>query len=1378
MLSKNNRNKEVWGNLTEHYKAYKAGKHWVFAGIVSLSLGTAVFLGGNVTTHADSTTSAADSTTADNSSSESAQLQSSSSATLGATSKVSSAATGSTSANSTSTATTTSDSSSASSSSTADANSNSNSDGITNDSSSDANTASSESANTETDLGSTTAEKIAAAKESAAAAYKATGQSQKITASSATTTDATADATISTATKTYDGSAITAFTVTLADGLTAPTDWYATSTANQYEVASDSTDLTTDASSVDAGTYSVSLSDSGLARLQAANPNTTISADNIMVGSLVINAATAPSNAIVVSGGSKPYDNTTDTDPTSYTVTLSDGLVAPSTWTDNGDGTYTVPTATNDIDAEITSQAIGSYIVTLSTQGISDLQAVNPSYTISSDAITSGTFSITANDQVIIGNKNVTVGGSLPTTYLVSISNASSYTVPSDWTVFSTNTSTNTTVYTVPASYFDTSAVDTSTAGTYSVSLTAAAETTLNTSNPDYQLTGINVQDATVTVSAANSSATQVIMANYQTTVPGPPTNTNWVFATGTLLEVDLPLLSTTSTTTLNNFTSYFIVPAGFVIGTNDAEVNAVVASDPAATLQSQLETALAADGVTYSGLTVTQETDYNGRQVFQIKFASVTPFNANTDTTKIPVEITVDPNTTVTSGSIGDNTSLDQDVLYVTDDVAQTQGAYQLDSGYLDFYNNVSEVANALGLSDAYASAYQAGTQYVIVNATIEDVYYLEDSNNNQIGVATKTGAPGTTYSTASVVPITVTSSSTGKTYQIVPDSVAQYNTLTTDTAGVAGAGIPIVSNSYYVKYVQVYDTSTTAGQGTISDTTMTWTGSMPTSYVVTLPTGITAPSSWTNNGDGTYTISADSGDLTVTQTTDTTTAPVYAEYTVALSATGLAELAAANTSVVFDNQIVQAGTLTINDGEAAYTVTVQDDANHTFSTTDQDLTYPTGTDANGVDINVTNYLGNDIKSIVVTQNDGTVITYTPDGDDATTMTTTDADGNVTATETLAAGITDASVIGQYGLGYGSTPTLDDAAKLALAPYKAIVVTYGAQAASMVATFVDDAENGAQVGDTTTQSTYVGENVTYTFKVPANYVLANDQDGLVIANNGDGTYSVSYTVTSTMDKTITVYLNHEIIDGTTTTTRTINYQYADGSTAAPSVVQKITWNTVTDAVTGTSYATAKDTYGAVTSPTLAGYTANETTVAGNYPGSAATSDVKDTTVTVVYTANPTTPDNGGGTTTNPSDPGNGGTTTPGGDDVTTTPGQPVVVPDDNGNTTSGNNGQDTGGKTTATTTDTNASSGTTSNGTDLVSTTASATGSLSGHDDTTAGHTIIGQSAAGQKTNANTAKLPQTSEQQSSVWAIAGASLLGLLGLAGFSKKKRKEDD
>ncbi|WP_369404373.1 KxYKxGKxW signal peptide domain-containing protein [Secundilactobacillus collinoides] len=43
MVGKNNRNKEVQSNLKQHYKAYKSGKHWVFASIASLSLGMALF---------------------------------------------------------------------------------------------------------------------------------------------------------------------------------------------------------------------------------------------------------------------------------------------------------------------------------------------------------------------------------------------------------------------------------------------------------------------------------------------------------------------------------------------------------------------------------------------------------------------------------------------------------------------------------------------------------------------------------------------------------------------------------------------------------------------------------------------------------------------------------------------------------------------------------------------------------------------------------------------------------------------------------------------------------------------------------------------------------------------------------------------------------------------------------------------------------------------------------------------------------------------------------------------------------------------------------------------------------------------------------------
>lgn len=68
---------------------------------------------------------------------------------------------------------------------------------------------------------------------------------------------------------------------------------------------------------------------------------------------------------------------------------------------------------------------------------------------------------------------------------------------------------------------------------------------------------------------------------------------------------------------------------------------------------------------------------------------------------------------------------------------------------------------------------------------------------------------------------------------------------------------------------------------------------------------------------------------------------------------------------------------------------------------------------------------------------------------------------------------------------------------------------------------------------------------------------------------------------------------------------------------------------------------------------------------------------------------------------------------------------------------------------------------------------TASATNSQVGAADATTGSAVTGKDAAKQQA---TGKLPQTNESQSGAWAIAGASLLGLLGLVGFGKK-RKED-
>lgn len=1028
MVGKNNHAQDLRDNLTTHYKAYKAGKHWVFASLASLTLGATILVSGNITSHAD-TTSAADSattTTNDGSDSDSAALQSSSTATL------SSSTASSTATDANTTGETTADSSSSAAtdaSTTTGTTSDSSTTGstVTDSSSSttDSNSSSANSTTTETDLGATDSATLAATKQAAAAAFSTTGQAQKITASLAETE--TADATIGSVTKTYDGSAVENFDVTLADGLTAPTGWYATSTTNQYEVPSSSTDLTTDASSVDAGTYNINLSDTGLARLQAANTSSTITTDNIVVGSLVINAATAPSNAIVVSGGSKPYDDNTATDPTSYTVTLSTGLNAPTTWTANSDASYTVPTSTGDIDAEITSQAVGSYIVTLSDQGIFDLQAVNPNYTITSASLTSGTFNITSSEQAIIGDQVIPVGGTLPTVYAVSINNASSYSVPSDWTSYSTNATTGTTVYTVPASYFDASSVDTATAGTYTVSFTSAAETTLNGLNSSNQLTATNVSPSTVTVSATAATAQIFYPANYITKVSN--TSVENIYAVGSLVTLNLPLLNDNDSVTVNNLTEYLIVPSGFVIATADADGNGLVATDPASTVQSDIEATLTQYGVTSTGLTVTQEANYNDRQVFKIQFASVTANNGTVSTQSFPIDITVDPNTTVTSGAFSQYTTRDQSVLYLTDDPAQTQGDYVVND--LGVYTTVPEVANALGLTDAFAYDSSTGGQYVIVKSQVEDVYYLQNENGAIIDTVTTTGNPGDTYLTSSVVPTTVVNN--GITYQLVTGSVPATNTYTLDTSTLSSASSTIIGGLYYVNYNQVV-----SAPGAITDQTMTWTGETPDSYTTTLPAGMVAPTSWTANGDGTYTLAADSADLN--------TSAVKADpgtYTISLSAQGLADLAAANTGYLFDNQVVTAGTLTITDAETKYTVTVQNDSGTVLSTTNQDLTYPTGTDANGVDISVANYPASDLKTITVTQSNGTVITYTANGDNSTTVTTTTADGTTTS-QTLAVGITDASVLTPYGLGFGTTPSLDDAAKIAMAPYSSIVVTYG----------------------------------------------------------------------------------------------------------------------------------------------------------------------------------------------------------------------------------------------------------------------------------------------------------------------------------------------
>lgn len=132
-----------------------------------------------------------------------------------------------------------------------------------------------------------------------------------------------------------------------------------------------------------------------------------------------------------------------------------------------------------------------------------------------------------------------------------------------------------------------------------------------------------------------------------------------------------------------------------------------------------------------------------------------------------------------------------------------------------------------------------------------------------------------------------------------------------------------------------------------------------------------------------------------------------------------------------------------------------------------------------------------------------------------------------------------------------------------------------------------------------------------YTVVVPAGYMLAKDQSA-----------TPTYTLAVDSNKyTLDIKLNRTVDYGTTSTTRIINYVYADGSLAAPTVTQTVDWNTMTVKVSGETYYTAQDAYYEQTSPTIAGYTASQATVAQVAVGPTTTAPTNAANVTVTYTA-------------------------------------------------------------------------------------------------------------------------------------------------------------
>ncbi|WP_203626595.1 mucin-binding protein [Lacticaseibacillus mingshuiensis] len=180
-------------------------------------------------------------------------------------------------------------------------------------------------------------------------------------------------------------------------------------------------------------------------------------------------------------------------------------------------------------------------------------------------------------------------------------------------------------------------------------------------------------------------------------------------------------------------------------------------------------------------------------------------------------------------------------------------------------------------------------------------------------------------------------------------------------------------------------------------------------------------------------------------------------------------------------------------------------------------------------------------------------------------------------------------------------------------------IVYYSPMPRQLTLTYVDDDAAGKMVGSSQPIDGVTTETVDWnTNDKPAGYALAGGQDA-----------AGSYTLTGAADQTITVHLTHIITNSTKTTTRTIHYQIndADGNastdqTLAPvDAVQEITWKIVTDEATGESVATAQSAYAPVTSPTVAGYTADSAEVETLPQGSLPTAEVTNAAdVTVAYT--------------------------------------------------------------------------------------------------------------------------------------------------------------
>jgi LPXTG-motif cell wall-anchored protein len=316
--------------------------------------------------------------------------------------------------------------------------------------------------------------------------------------------------------------------------------------------------------------------------------------------------------------------------------------------------------------------------------------------------------------------------------------------------------------------------------------------------------------------------------------------------------------------------------------------------------------------------------------------------------------------------------------------------------------------------------------------------------------------------------------------------------------------------------------------------------------------------------------------------------------------------------------------------------------------------------------------------------------------------------------------------------------------------------VIYTADKQNAKITYIDDTTG--QILNTDTATGKSGDEISFNID-PATRINNYKSQGYILVSN-------SFTAGAKYDSdnaknVFVVHLKHGTKSATQDVTikQTIHYIYADGTKAADDNVQsvKFTRTGTTDLVTGktTWNPTSPQKFKDVTSPTINGYTADQTSVKG------ATVNAGDADVvkTVIYTPNgstqPTQP------TTAPSEPSN--------------PTQPTTAPSEPSNptqpTTAPSEPSSPTQPTTAPSEPSNPTQPTTPATHDESGHPTKEIISSGNHDSVSGKRTTTGSSAKQTQQN----KLPQTGNDRSEA-AIGGLMLVGLTSMFGLAKRKKRD--